>query len=135
MNKLIGKGYSQIVADDIISEPYAKGTKFTSRPDDPYNKVTIESLSGDAVVTELPVELFRYGLPLSGRGFQADVSVCCHTVSVHNDAYPSLVSFGIDVIKSHDVDSLVLEITGGCQLEVLRMQRTAAAKQCQDLCK
>ena len=26
-----------------------------------------------------------------------------------------------DVIKSHDVDSLVLEITGGCQLEVLRM--------------
>ena len=27
---------------------------------------------------------------------------------------------------------LVLEITGGCQLEVLRMQRTAAAKQCQD---
>src|SRR5699024_11744727 len=33
--------------DDIISEPYAKGTKFTSRPDDPYNKVTIESLSGD----------------------------------------------------------------------------------------
>ncbi len=47
MNKLIGKGYSPIVADDIISEPYAKGTKFTSRPDDPYNKVTIESLSGD----------------------------------------------------------------------------------------
>ena len=35
------------MADDIISEPYAKGTKFTSRPDDPYNKVTIESLSGD----------------------------------------------------------------------------------------
>ena len=46
MDKLIGKGYSPIVADDIISEPYAKGTKFTSRPDDPYNKVTIESLSG-----------------------------------------------------------------------------------------
>ena len=35
------------MADDIISEPYAKGRKFTSRPDDPYNKVTIESLSGD----------------------------------------------------------------------------------------
>lgn len=47
MDKLIGKGYSPIVADDIISEPYAKGRKFTSRPDDPYNKVTIESLSGD----------------------------------------------------------------------------------------
>ena len=47
IDKLIGKGYSPIVADDIISEPYAKGRKFTSRPDDPYNKVTIESLSGD----------------------------------------------------------------------------------------
>ncbi len=46
-DQLIGKGYSPIVADDIISEPYATGTKFTSRPDDPYNKVTIESLSGD----------------------------------------------------------------------------------------
>lgn len=44
---LIGKGYSPIVADDIISEPYAVGRKFTSRPDDPYSKVTIESLSGD----------------------------------------------------------------------------------------
>ena len=33
------------------------------------------------------------------------LSVCCHTVSVHDDAYPSLVSFGIDVIKSHDAVS------------------------------
>ena len=47
MDHLIGKGYSPIVADDIISEPYAIGKKFTSRPDDPYNKVTIESLTGD----------------------------------------------------------------------------------------
>lgn len=47
MDNLIGKGYSPIVADDIISEPYAVGHKFTSRPDDPYNKVTIESLTGD----------------------------------------------------------------------------------------
>ncbi|MCD8182218.1 MAG: glycoside hydrolase family 9 protein [Bacteroides sp.] len=43
----IGEGYNPIVADDIISEPYAVGSKFTSRPDDPYNKVTIESLNGD----------------------------------------------------------------------------------------
>lgn len=47
MDNLIGKGYSPIVADDIISAPYAVGRKFTSRPDDPYNKVTIESLTGD----------------------------------------------------------------------------------------
>ena len=47
MKHLIGEGYSPIVADDIISEPYAIGKKFTSRPDDPYSKLTIESLSGD----------------------------------------------------------------------------------------
>lgn len=47
MNHLIGEGYSPIVADDIVSLPYAVGRKFTSRPDDPYNKVTIESLTGD----------------------------------------------------------------------------------------
>lgn len=47
MEHLINKGYSPIVADDIIAEPYAVGRKFTSRPDDPYSKVTIESLTGD----------------------------------------------------------------------------------------
>lgn len=44
---LIGKGYSPIVADDIIAKPYAVGKVFTSRPDDKYNKLTIESLTGD----------------------------------------------------------------------------------------
>ncbi len=47
MEHLINEGYSPIVADDIIAEPYAVGRKFTSRPDDPYSKVTIESLTGD----------------------------------------------------------------------------------------
>lgn len=46
-NQLINKGYSPIVADDIIAVPYAVGRKFTSRPDDPYSKVTIESLTSD----------------------------------------------------------------------------------------
>lgn len=47
MDNLIGKGYSPIVADDVVSLPYAVGRKFTCRPDDPYSKVTIESLTGD----------------------------------------------------------------------------------------
>ena len=42
-----GKGYNPIVADDIIAEPYAVGRKFTSRPDDPYAKLTIETLTED----------------------------------------------------------------------------------------
>jgi hypothetical protein len=37
------KGYNPIIADDIIAEPYAAGRRFTARPDDPYNRLTIES--------------------------------------------------------------------------------------------
>jgi hypothetical protein len=47
IDRLTGSGYSPIVADDIIAEPYAVGTRFTSCPDDPYSKITIESLTGD----------------------------------------------------------------------------------------
>ncbi|MDR1258632.1 MAG: glycoside hydrolase family 9 protein [Tannerellaceae bacterium] len=36
-------GYNPIRADDIVSEPYATGKRFTVRPDDPYNKFTIET--------------------------------------------------------------------------------------------
>ncbi|MBQ6576813.1 MAG: glycoside hydrolase family 9 protein [Bacteroidales bacterium] len=42
-----GEGYNPIVADDIIAEPYAVGRKFVSRPDDPYSKLTIETLTED----------------------------------------------------------------------------------------
>ena len=44
---LKGKGYSPIVADDVIAEPYAVGRVFTSQPDDPYSRLTIESKTGD----------------------------------------------------------------------------------------
>ncbi len=37
------KGYSPIIADDIIAEPYAVGKRFTVRPDDAFNRFTIES--------------------------------------------------------------------------------------------
>ena len=40
------KGYSPIVADDIIAAPYAVGKRFTVRPDDAYNRFTIESKAG-----------------------------------------------------------------------------------------
>ena len=41
--QLVGSGYSPIVADDLIAEPYAAGYSFTIRPDDPYNRFTIKS--------------------------------------------------------------------------------------------
>lgn len=37
--------YSPIVADNIVAEPYAVGHSFTSCPDDPMMRVTIESLT------------------------------------------------------------------------------------------
>lgn len=43
VEQLSGTGYSPIIADDIVSEPYAMGKRFTVRPDDPYNRFTIES--------------------------------------------------------------------------------------------
>lgn len=36
------KGYSPIVADDILGVPYAAGHKFTVRPEDPYSRFTVE---------------------------------------------------------------------------------------------
>ena len=42
-----GKTFNPIVADDLIAEPYAVGRRFTSRPDDPLNRITIESKRSD----------------------------------------------------------------------------------------
>ena len=43
---LIGEGFSPYTADAVIAEPYAVGKSFTSRPDDPYSRLTIKSLNG-----------------------------------------------------------------------------------------
>ncbi|MDR1644401.1 MAG: glycoside hydrolase family 9 protein [Tannerellaceae bacterium] len=42
-----GHGYNPIIADDLVSEPYAVGKRFTVRPDDPYNRFTITSRGAD----------------------------------------------------------------------------------------
>ena len=45
--QLDGEGYSPLRADDIIAAPYAEGRRFTSRPDDAAQKVTVESFTGN----------------------------------------------------------------------------------------
>ena len=45
--QLDGKGYSPLRADDIIAAPYAEGQVFTSRPDDPLQKLRVESFTGN----------------------------------------------------------------------------------------
>ena len=47
IDHLNATGYSPLIADDIISEPYAVGKRFISCPDDPYSKLTVESMTGD----------------------------------------------------------------------------------------
>lgn len=44
---LMGEGYSPITADTLIAAPYAVGKRFTVRPDDPYNRFTVASQSGE----------------------------------------------------------------------------------------
>ena len=54
LEHLLGKDgeYNPIIADDIIAAPYAVGEKFTSRPDDALNRVTIET------ITDTPLKLY-----------------------------------------------------------------------------
>ena len=47
ISHLNAKGYSPFLADRIIAEPYCTGRSFTSRPDDPYSRITITSLNAD----------------------------------------------------------------------------------------
>lgn len=39
--------YNPATADTLIAEPYAVGRRFTSRPDDPYQRFTVESIGAD----------------------------------------------------------------------------------------
>ncbi len=52
VDRLKGKGYSPINADLITAEPYAVGKVFTSRPDDEYNRLTIESKTADMMLLD-----------------------------------------------------------------------------------
>lgn len=47
IDHLNAEGYSPFLADRIVAEPYAIGRTFTSRPDDPYSRITIKSLNAD----------------------------------------------------------------------------------------
>ncbi len=47
IDHLNAEGYSPFLADRIVAEPYATGRSFTSRPDDPYSRITITSLTED----------------------------------------------------------------------------------------
>ena len=45
LQKFLGTGYSPLIADDIVAKPYAEGKKFVVCPNDPFKKITIQTLS------------------------------------------------------------------------------------------
>lgn len=47
IDHLNADGYSPFLADRIVAEPYAIGRSFTSRPDDPYSRITVTTLTED----------------------------------------------------------------------------------------
>lgn len=47
IDHLNAEGYSPFLADRVIAEPYAVGRSFTSRPDDPYSRTTVTTLTED----------------------------------------------------------------------------------------
>ena len=47
IDHLNAEGYSPFLADRIVAEPYAIGRTFTSRPDDPYSRITVTTLTED----------------------------------------------------------------------------------------
>ena len=57
----------------------------------------------------------------TGR-LEPEISVGSNPVSVHQDADSTLMSFRIEVIESHHIDSLVAEIPFRDHLEVLGAQ-------------
>ena len=54
--------------------------------------------------------LRRHGLPLAGRGIEANVAVGGDAHTILDDGDAALMAVGIDVLKGHDVDARRLEI-------------------------
>ena len=46
LDRLVDKGYSPMVADDIVALPYCDGRSFTVCPDDPILRFNVQSLTG-----------------------------------------------------------------------------------------
>ena len=55
-----------------------------------------------------------------------DVAVAGDAVSVHQHGNTPLVAFGIEVVECHDVHSVLVEIAGGVDVEILGSQPRSA---------
>ena len=63
---------------------------------------------------KLSFTLFGNRLPLTRCLFKTDVPVCCHSVSMHDNAHTRLMTYRINIVKGHDIHALVLKIAGRC---------------------
>lgn len=80
----------------------------------------------DLVAVDLAAQLLRDGLPLTWCRIETDVAVAGDAVPVHQHGNTPLVAFGIEVVECHYVHSVLVEITGGVDVEVLGSQPRSA---------
>ena len=56
------------------------------------------------------LQLFRNRLPLAGRGFKPDVTVCRDPFPVHQKTYATLMAFRVDILKRNHIHAVIAEI-------------------------
>ncbi len=67
--------------------------------------------SGNNLPTlDAAAQLFRNGLPLTGRRFQSDVAIGGNAMPVHNHTDTALVSLGIEIVECHHVCTTSMKI-------------------------
>ena len=84
---------------------------------------------GNIVGSGLTLQLFGQRLPLSGGGLQTDVAIRHQALSVHQDAYTCLMALGIDIIESHHIHSIRIEIASVIELECLGVDGHSACNE------
>ena len=60
------------------------------------------------------------------KKIKTDVAVAGDAVPVHQHGNTPLVAFGIEVVECHDVHSVLVEIAGGVDVEILGSQPRSA---------
>ena len=75
-------------------------------------------------------KLFRNRLPLARGGVEADVTVAGDAMAVHQDGDAPLMPLGIEVVERHDVHSVLVEVAGRVDVEVLGSQACRQQDRC-----
>ena len=82
-------------------------------------RIRVTECGNNPIPLNLTAKLFRYRLPLPRSSLHTDISVRSNTLTVHNDADTTLMTFRIEIAKNHDISTTGIEIAVILQLERL----------------